>query len=308
MHPLLKSALVHAALPITRFELPGWGPLYRRLAEGDLYWNSLGWRKVRGKLHGYRMSLDLSKWSDRQTYFLGRYYDLPSQLFLMHILRPRDRFVDIGANVGMMTLLASSLVGRTGTVDAYEPNPACCERLRATVQENQIPNIRLHPHALGDREQVLKLSMIPWDTGMSTLCRVPREEQAVFSEHLSVPVKLGDASIGADRTPVRAIKIDVEGFEGQVLAGLEKTIARFRPIVLVETEAGHLARAERTPRDLVRLMSNWGYDAFGLLTARQLLRHKLKLYPIPRDSDSFPQNVVFCDASVTEELQDLMEA
>jgi hypothetical protein len=66
---------------------------------------------MRGKLHGYEMSLDLGNWSNRQTYFLGRFYDLPTQLVLLSCLRPDDIFVDIGANEGMISLLASRLVG-----------------------------------------------------------------------------------------------------------------------------------------------------------------------------------------------------
>ena len=91
---------------------------------------------MRGKLHGYKMELDLRDWSEQMTYFLGRHSDLPLQLAMMALLKPGDRFVDVGTNIGMITLLAARLVGPEGRVDAIEPNPACCARVRRSLTLN----------------------------------------------------------------------------------------------------------------------------------------------------------------------------
>lgn len=297
MKRLLKSALTYAVLPFTRLELPGWGKLYRPLGmtnEMIPYWRSVGSRTIRGKLHGYRMTLDLSQWSERHTYFLGRYYELATQLFLQGVLRPGDRFVDVGANVGLISLLAAWVVSPSGTVDAFEPNPVCCQRLRSNVAANAIEHIRLHPCALGSEEGTLALSMQPGDSCMSTLCEVPFAQRGDFSQKISVPVRVGDGILLQDPSPIRAIKIDVEGFECEVLAGLRRTIERWHPFVIVEMEPGNLARGGRTVRDVADWMSSEGYLGFHLLTRRRFFSQRLLLCPVRASQDAFGDNAVWC--------------
>jgi hypothetical protein len=67
--------IARLALPYARLELPGWGKVLRA---AGVYrhdcWNGAPTRVIRGKFHGYRMTPSLESWSERQTYFLGRYY------------------------------------------------------------------------------------------------------------------------------------------------------------------------------------------------------------------------------------------
>ena len=113
--------------------------------------------EIRGKLHGYRMALDLTDRPDRTGYFLGRFYDLATQLFISECVRPGDTFVDIGANIGMITLLAARLVGPEGTVEAFEPNPDVYRRLSHNVQCNMLNNVSLHAVGLSDKDADLTL-------------------------------------------------------------------------------------------------------------------------------------------------------
>src|SRR5256885_657620 len=82
--PSIYHAVAYALLPYLRHELPGWGKFATAFGLlHDAWWQRTGYRKIVGKLHGYEMILDLDDWSDRQAYFLGRFYDLPMQLLLM---------------------------------------------------------------------------------------------------------------------------------------------------------------------------------------------------------------------------------
>src|SRR5260370_22584442 len=74
-------------------------------------------------------------------------------------LKPGDTFVDIGANEGTISLLASSLVGRTGKVLSLEPNPRPREVFRSNIEHNAISNIHLFPTGLGERDDVLVLTV-----------------------------------------------------------------------------------------------------------------------------------------------------
>jgi len=275
MNPLLSWVI----RPYVRAELPGWGKLYSRFVgdyRNDSYWTGHPMLTIRGKLHGYEMVLDPSRWSERATYFLGRFYDLETQLLLIHVLRAGERFVDIGANIGMLSLLAARLTGPTGIVDAFEPNPRCAERIRAYVRTNCIDNIRLHPVALADVESTLVLTVPTYNSGEGTLTNLEVAPAAgkPAVERFDVPVRIGDRALEFDaRAPV-LIKIDVEGYECQVLTGLNETLRKAGPLVLTEVVPGHLARAQRTAADLFDLMAGYGYRPFSMQLVRRGLRKR----------------------------------
>ncbi|WP_041933171.1 hypothetical protein [Gloeothece verrucosa] len=69
--------LTFLALPYARLELPGWGKLLKKISvisyKDDEYWQNAHIKTIPGKLHGYLMNLDLSNWSERHTYFIGRF-------------------------------------------------------------------------------------------------------------------------------------------------------------------------------------------------------------------------------------------
>src|SRR4051794_9977527 len=109
---LANAIAVNIVRPYATLGLPGWGRLMDVFVErrGDSPWSGTEPIWARGKLHGYEMLLDLKSWPSRNTYFTGSYYDHGTQTLLMKKLRRGDVFVDIGANEGMISLLASRLV------------------------------------------------------------------------------------------------------------------------------------------------------------------------------------------------------
>jgi FkbM family methyltransferase len=76
-------------------------------------------------------------------------YDYREMRFVRDYLRPGDRFLDIGANVGIYTLLGTLAVGPTGSVDAFEPVPATLQRLRENLRLNAVQNVHVHEAAVG---------------------------------------------------------------------------------------------------------------------------------------------------------------
>ena len=91
--------------------------------EREWFWRDNQTKSIKGKIHGYEMPLNLGRWPDRAVFFLGRWYDLGTQLLLQAVIEVGDVVVDVGANQGMFALLASKLVGATGGVICFEPNP-----------------------------------------------------------------------------------------------------------------------------------------------------------------------------------------
>ena len=147
------------------------------------------------------------------TYFLGRYYDLPTQLLLSACLKPGDRFIDIGANVGMITLHAAVLVGPSGRIDCVEPNPGCCAAIRSHAEMNGITTIRIHLVALVDEEGEASLNVFHGHEGVGTLAPVPDSDWEAVTDTIRVRTVRGDDVLGFDPMPPKLIKIDVEGYE-----------------------------------------------------------------------------------------------
>ena len=180
-------------------ELPAWGKVYSLLIGGwkrDSRWAGAKLKTIRGKLHGYEMTLDISRWSERYTYFLGRFYDLETQLFMKRFLRPGDRVADVGANVGMITLLAARLVGPEGVVEAFEPNPVCQRKVEQALVRNRIGHVRLHGVGLGAETSHGRLSVKSVNSGEGTL--TPVDDKSGFDTMHDVRVVRGDSILAID--------------------------------------------------------------------------------------------------------------
>lgn len=282
------------ALPYSRLELPGWGKLLTLLGvfDHDL-WRDAPDVTVRGKFHGYRMRLSLKSWSERQTYFLGRYYELDTQLTIMNCLRPGDTFVDVGGNVGMVTLVASRRVGPRGAVHTFEPNPEAAAHLTRAIYDNQIRNITLHPVGLSDQASTLTLSVITDHLGMGTFAEPDADQGHLVSARHTADVVCGDDVLPPDLPGEVTVKIDVEGFECRAVRGLLETIRRHRPAIVTEVIAAHLHRAGNRVADLFDLLQAEGYRPYLVSIARRFLRPRLSLTLITTPDESMLCNVAW---------------
>ena len=141
---------------------------------------------------------------------LHEFYDMG---FLLHLLRPTDLFVDIGANIGSYTILAAAEIG-AATI-SIEPVPATFKRLSANIDLNKINNHTQPLNiALGKEQGVLKFTK-SFDT-------VNHVAIAQETDTIDVPVDKLD-NILKQSNPI-LLKIDVEGFETEVLNGAARTL------------------------------------------------------------------------------------
>lgn len=263
MNPMLKPL----ALAWGRLELHGYRRVLNRVAGWDPIANAPH-RRIKGKLHGYWMDLDLADWSERWTYFLGRYYEAHVQRLFQLALRPADSFVDIGANIGMTTLCAAALVTPAGRVVAFEPNPAVYKRLKGHIDANALQGfVDARNIGLADHPGVLTLAA-PRHTGQATFAPPPPDErEGNFKDGVTLhqtPVRVGDDELAALPDAPTFIKIDVEGFEIKVLEGLARTIARLKPVIVTEALPDQLQRAGAAIEDLFRILQGHGYRAHAL--------------------------------------------
>lgn len=265
-----------------RRELPAWGRLYDLAGGSDAArWHDAGSASVRGKLHGYTMQLDLANWSERLTWCLGRYHDLPLQTALRELLQPGDAFVDIGANLGMVSLLAHRCVQPNGRVLACEPNPRMQARIRDAVAQNGLRGLDVVGAAVGDRPGTAELYEFAGHAGWGSLSAAGPDGAARTASY-TVPVRVGDELIAELPAAMPVVcKIDVEGYEVPVLRGLQTTLRERRPLVFIEVADAHQRRAGFSAAELRGELERHGYRGYALGMQRRFgFGRQLRVVPI----------------------------
>jgi FkbM family methyltransferase len=145
--------------------------------------------------------------------------DFEDMSFLLHYLREDDIFLDVGANVGAYTVLASA-AARAWTY-AFEPSPAAIHSLRGNVELNRIADrVNIEPYAVG---------RTPGRVSMST--GGPSAMHHIGGEGSSSPIEM--RTIDSYHLHPSIMKIDVEGYEAEVLAGASETAAHPELIAII---------------------------------------------------------------------------
>jgi FkbM family methyltransferase len=184
-------------------------------------------------VEGMPLVFDVSEFTTSRLYFAGIPWEPQTTACLVRRLREGAVFVDVGANHGYFTVLAAALVGPTGRVVAFEPNPAVLEQLRTHVRLNDFDaRVTAVAAALADAPQdegTLFVSTEPGNSGLSSLVASPAYVRNGWLSHdrtVSVPVDTFDRWFESSTLPrVDLVKIDVEGAEGRVLTGMTGSLA-----------------------------------------------------------------------------------
>ena len=177
---------------------------------------------------------------------LGTYEPEQSGLFRQHI-RPGDQVLDIGAAAGYYTLLSAKMVGNTGRVVSFEPDPNNLQFLRSHVEQNRLDQVTILPIALADETGTARFGG-GTGTGTGRLCNDGPTEVAVR--------RLDDVAAEMDLRP-RHLKIDVEGAEMAVLRGGQRLIEKYRPTIFLST---HEKIVHGIHRQCCELLLQWGYS------------------------------------------------
>ena len=198
-------------------------------------------------------------------------------ILLRRLVRPGMHVVDVGANIGLYSLLLARLVGPGGSVQAFEPEPNLFAILRENCESNNATNIVPFQCALGQTSGVALFHRSAFNSGDN---------------------RLGPASVGHDALEVRVerfddlqpgskpdfVKIDVQGHELAALSGMEDALSSgLNTRVLFEFSPAALRKAGTAPELLPEFFRERGFELYetegarlkGLQDSRQLIA-KLK--------------------------------
>ena len=230
--------------------------VHGRLAQ----WAASTGLSVRARLHtGDVLHVDLSSTVGRSIWFRGRYDDALVG-YLLEGLRQGDVFLDVGANVGYYSAMASRAVGPEGLVVAVEPGLRALSLLARSAAENAWSNVVLCSLAASEATALLRFHAEE-DSGLS---RVSTQGEQVVGA-LALDALLGPWLAGR---AVGALKLDVELHELEALAGLRDVFARTPPRRVL-TEA-HPAAGQAWLSALFAFFSERGYRAVEPVSQREI--------------------------------------
>jgi FkbM family methyltransferase len=203
---------------------------------------------------------DLSSTLEWQLWAFGSYEPHLAELFGC-LIRPGDRCVDVGANVGVHAVRLARVTGQDGEVIAIEPDPDVVRRTRRNIALNGLANVRVISAAASDMSGEMRLYRPgPRDTNRARASL--HHHPYLTGVTTTVPVVTVDEICGD--APVSLIKIDVEGHEAAVLRGASAAIARHTPSLVFEY-APELGDVVQSP---FGWLAERGYAMFRIRAAR----------------------------------------
>jgi FkbM family methyltransferase len=206
--------------------------------------------------NGIKYKLDLSEYVDHFIYF-GLKEDSRNKLF--SFIKEGMTIIDVGTNIGNSALHFSKTTGNNGKVLGFEPDIINYNKALENIRLNPMKNITLNNFGLGDSEETLKLHNVnPGNRGMNRIS--DSHQGSIYSE---VIIKTLDGFLKKNEiNKCSLIKIDVEGFELNVLKGAIKTLKDFQPILFIELDDENLQSQGTSASGLIAFLHNHNYIVY----------------------------------------------
>lgn len=255
----MGELLLHSPAPLRSLrDVPLLGEIIHRLSYRLVPADEKVWAQIEaGPAKGIWMELNPRT---SQSYVHGE-GEIAVQQVLAERIKPGMIFYDLGANIGLFSLLAARLVGAGGKVFSFEPDSSVAARLRRNVARNEFNNVTVIEAGVwstsGDMNFINADSASP-DHGLGRFATEDNGAAGALAKSVAL-----DDFVKAARPP-DAIKCDVEGAEVEVFRGAEQLLKAHRPLIVCETHSPENEAALRA------LLGQLGYrlesvDAIHLL-------------------------------------------
>ena len=192
----------------------------------------------------------------------GYYEPQLTRLCSEHIV-PNTDVLDIGANIGFHSVYFATLVGR-GRILAVEPTSSALNRLKRNLAHNDVSDkVLVHHGAVSDSAGTVSIKVIQGREEFSTLGEM--SHQAIAGERWGVEevsASTIDSLVERYGLTPKFMKVDVEGFEHQVLSGADQVLATHRPVILAELSSVMLERNGSSAVAVLDILHKANYDVF----------------------------------------------
>ena len=220
--------------------------LYPLLASDDL---------ILKEVQGQKMYLDLRDYRVAEGLFQEGILEKGTTRLFYELVDEGMTVIDIGANIGYFTLIAAKLVGPSGKIFAFEPDPYNYALLKRNVKINGYDNVFLVQKAISDKVGNTKLFLDPLRERSSILYQCGKEMIVVDTTTL-------DEFLADKGCFVDIIKMDIEGAETLALQGGEKTIKENNVKLIMEFEPKIMQSFGFSPRAFLNNLKQYGFEIY----------------------------------------------
>lgn len=234
----IRLKIIHFITKVTTlYKFPG-GGIIRRFIKRKLT-PAVNGPIICPTIYGFKLFIDpvFDKGIEKKIFETGTYERGTLQI-IDKCLKKGDIFLDIGSNIGLMSLFASKKVKNEGTIFSFEPLPGTFRMLEENIKLNKAQNISAYKFAIGNKTATEKIYTSDLNRGSASLIKPDiSDNQNSFT---TKTISLDDFVVNSGIDIVKMIKIDVEGWELNVLKGASATLKKDpSPILCIEYSSLH---------------------------------------------------------------------
>ena len=236
--------------------------------------------KINRKL--YVLRFFPTPWS-RTLWIEPDYWNEQDKFFNSYI-KKNDKIIDVGANIGTITLTCAMKTRLNGKVYSIEPNPIVFKYLQSNIKLNQLKNIKTYNNAIGDKKGAVAFSVIHSD-GQSKVIKKEFLDDPIVQQgrKIEVPITSID-NLELKELEFSLMKIDVEGYEKFVLLGAKNTIKKVNCIYF-EVSTKNYKKYDYSPKEIFDFLINECFQLFIILEGN-------KITPIKTHFNQYIANVL----------------
>lgn len=208
---------------------------------------------------GFKIKVHLGEMTGGNLYYGRPGLDEAELDFLENFLKPGSIVLDVGANIGVYTLVFARAVTSSGKIYSFEPVSKNLKIIRETLKFNNVSNVALMPIALSDKRGEAEIFL----NSQSGLSSFVETERGTICGKEKVKCETIDEFVKKENLPrLDFIKIDVEGFEGHVLKGGLNALKKFKPALFVELDPKNFKPQGFSQKEIVKWLLGLGYKSF----------------------------------------------
>ncbi len=216
-------------------------------------------RTTKPIIGNFNIIVNTKNYIDACIYYMGDYETYLKTQF-NNLIKQGDIVLDVGANIGFHTMYFAELVGKQGKVFAFEPIPINYHALQENLKLNEFSQIITVNKALGDINSSLNIHIDENKTNPGAFNLL---ESGI--KNTVIECVRGDDFLktnGIDK--VDFIKIDVEGYELEVLKGLMESIKSMMPIIIFEYDDLYQSKLNANSKSILHFLIGLNYGLYKI--------------------------------------------
>jgi FkbM family methyltransferase len=188
--------------------------------------------------------------------------------FFNSYVKKNDKIIDVGANIGTITLTCAIKTGKGGKVYSIEPNPITFKYLQSNIKLNNTNNVKTYNYAIGNKKGSVDFAIVHSDVCSKVIEKGFTNDLITQRNKIQVPMISID-ELGLNEEEFSLLKIDVEGYEKFVILGAKNIIKKVNCIYFEVSEKNY-KKYGYTPKEVFDLLIHEGFQLFIISGSKKI--------------------------------------